>query len=77
MADKHANLQRIDPFDESSYPIYYGYAKPGSLDDENVWSLRKVVNDSGVRKYLYPYLSGRTHLDYNLNWNSRATYYYQ
>jgi len=77
MANKHANLLRIAPFDENSYPIYYGYAKPGSLDSEAVWSLQKVINDSGVKKYQYPFLSGKTWVDYNLIWDNRESYTYQ
>lgn len=76
MADKHANLLRVDPHDESSYPIYYGYGLPGSEDTDASFSLKKVSNDGGVLKYQYPYISGKTHLDYNLSWELRTGYTY-
>lgn len=82
MADKHANLQRIDPYTDTvtatGQTIYYGYALPGTLDTQYKWSLRKaIVTSSGVLQYTYPFISGKTWLNYDLCWNMRSGYTYQ
>lgn len=53
-------IQRIDPWDGDSGTgiTYYGYATAGTGDDEQKWSIKKKVVDSGVLKYLYPYVAG-------------------
>lgn len=82
MADKHANLQRIDPYTDTftgtGQTIYYGYATPGTQDTQYAWSLRKgYVTSGGVLQYQYPFISGTTWLHYNLSWNLRTGYTYR
>lgn len=56
-------LLRVDPATSEETladPTYYGYATPGTLDDEPKWSIKKRVIVSGVAQYQYPYTSGTT-----------------
>ena len=52
-------LLRVDPSDESG-ATYYGYATPGTQDNESKWALKYKVVEDGVLKYLYPYSTGTT-----------------
>lgn len=77
MADKHANLLRIDPYTETGVTIYYGYAKAGTTDTSGEWSLKKVIDDGGIKKIQYPLVDNRTILGYVFSWSGRTTYTYQ
>jgi len=55
-------LQRIDPWDGDSNTgtTYYGYARAGAQDTEELWSLCKKVVINNVLVYQYPYITGTT-----------------
>lgn len=56
-------LLRVDPATSETTladPTYYGYATPGTQDDEAKWAIKKRVIVSGVAQYQYPYISGTT-----------------
>lgn len=84
-------LLRVDPADESG-TTYYGYATPGTQDNEAKWAIKQKVIDGDVLKYLYPYITGTTtqnaypaiqvNLEYYLQasgliWDQRSGYTYR
>ena len=82
MLQSHSKVLRIDPVAETltitGNTVYYGYAKAGSLDADSVWAIEKVINVAGVKCLQYPVnISGYTHLNYDLIWNSRTGYTYR
>lgn len=50
-------LLRMDPSDESG-TTYYGYATPGTQDNDALWSIKRKSIDGAVLKYEYPYIAG-------------------
>ena len=87
------DLQRLDPWNGNIITgiTYYGYAAPGTQDDEPLWSIRRKVIINGILRYEYAYVTGTTlsntypaisvnNVKYikisGLIWNNRANYIY-
>ena len=55
-------VQRIDPWngDSLSATTYYGLARAGAQDSEELWSIKRKSVVGGVLKFEYPYITGTT-----------------
>jgi|LGVD01.1.fsa_nt_gb hypothetical protein len=53
---------------------YFGKARPGTLDDENEWTISKVIYDVNINIIEILFADGNNL--YNKQWDLRSTYSY-
>lgn len=72
-------LLRKDPWngDDESVVTYYGYAKPGTLDYNSTWTIKRKSVINGIKKIEYPFIDNINNVQLSgLRWDYRTTYTY-
>ena len=69
-----SNLSIRIEYDGNSNPIYYAIAKPGTLDSETKWLIRKLSFDGNNNLTSIQFASGNNEFD--KVWSDRVSYTY-